>query len=62
MRVKRIRSKSCSRCQREHGTLFRVRVEKNGDWVFVCTGCLELVKPNNAEYQYGGTWKSKKRH
>ncbi len=62
MPVKRIRSKACSRCNREHDTLFRVRIAQNGKWIFVCKGCIEIVKPNNADYQYGGTWKSKKRH
>jgi len=62
MRVKRTRKKSCCRCKRERDTLFRVRIAKDGDWIFVCKVCIELVKPNNPDYQYGGTWKSKKRH
>jgi len=62
MPVKRIRTKACCHCEREHDTLFRVRVVKNGDWIFICKTCIELVKPGNPAYQYGGTWKSKKRH
>ncbi len=62
MRVKRVRSKPCGRCDQEKDTLFRVRIDKEGKWVFVCKVCIEVVKPNNEDYQYGGTWKSKKRH
>ena len=31
MPVKRIRTKACCHCEREHDTLFRVRVVKDGD-------------------------------
>jgi len=61
-RVKRIRTKSCDRCQSTNDTLYRVRIEQDGGWVFVCPPCLGEVKPENPYYQYGGTWKSKKRH
>jgi hypothetical protein len=61
-KIKRIREKECSGCKLLKDTLFRVRIERDGDWVFVCDDCLEKVKPNNPHYQYGGTWKSKKRH
>jgi hypothetical protein len=61
-KIKRIRQKECSRCELERDTLFRVRIEKEGVWIFVCRDCLEKVKPENPHYQYGGTWKSKKRH
>ncbi|MEM1304116.1 MAG: hypothetical protein AAGG46_04435 [Planctomycetota bacterium] len=62
MPVKRTRTKTCDRCDKAAGTLYRVRVEADGPWVFVCRECLEAVRPGNAAYQYGGTWKSKKRH
>jgi len=61
-RVKRRRAKSCDRCAQASSTLFRVRIVKDGDWIFVCPTCLEEVKPDNPDYQYGGTWKSRKRH
>jgi hypothetical protein len=61
-RVKRVRSKSCDRCDQSNSTLYRVRIVKDGGWVFVCPTCLESVKPGNRFYQYGGTWKSGKRH
>ena len=61
-RVKRVRTKACSRCDETNDVLYRVKVESNGDWIFVCPVCLDKVKPDNPQYQYGGTWKSKKRH
>lgn len=61
-KIKRIRTKPCSRCQQISEVLFRVRLVSEGDWCFVCPRCLEIVRPDNPHYQYGGTWKSKKRH
>ena len=61
-KIKRIRQKECSSCRSRQDTLFRVRIEKDGSWIFVCEDCLAKVKLNNPDYQYGGTWKSKKRH
>jgi alpha-D-ribose 1-methylphosphonate 5-phosphate C-P lyase len=61
-KTKRIRSKACSRCAATSAVLYRVRIENDGDWIFVCSPCLYEVKPGNPHYQYGGTWKSKKRH
>ncbi|MFN3188983.1 MAG: hypothetical protein ACE361_00555 [Aureliella sp.] len=61
-KIKRTRSKSCTLCSKDNDVLYRVRIKADGDWIFVCPTCLEKVKPNNPEYQYGGTWKSKKRH
>ncbi|MFN9436772.1 MAG: hypothetical protein ACK6DC_17770 [Planctomycetota bacterium] len=60
--TKRIRTKACQRCQRTDDTLYRVRVDESRTWIFVCSACLEIVKPGNPLYQSGGTWKSKKRH
>lgn len=61
-KIKRVRTKPCSRCTETNDVLYRVRIEEDGDWIFVCLACLEQVKPANPHYQYGGTWKSKKRH
>lgn len=61
-KIKRIRTKPCSRCTETNDVLYRVRTEENGNWIFVCPTCLEKVKLGNPHYQYGGTWKSKKRH
>jgi len=62
MPIKRIRSKLCERCGKNEEVLYRVRVDEFRVWIFVCPACLEQVKPGNPLYQYGGTWKSKKRH
>lgn len=60
--VKRIRTKACQRCSKTEDTLYRVRLDESRLWSFVCRNCLEIIKPGNQHYQYGGTWKSKKRH
>ena len=60
--VKRIRTKACERCGKNEDTLYRIRLDESRIWLFVCLSCLENVKPGNPHYQYGGTWKSKKRH
>ncbi|MEL7265261.1 MAG: hypothetical protein AAFP69_10720 [Planctomycetota bacterium] len=62
VKIKRARTKPCHRCKQTSDVLYRVRAEKGGAWIFICPTCLEIVKPGNAHYQYGGTWKSKKRH
>lgn len=62
MPIKRVRTKSCDRCGAEAGTLYRVRLDASGVWRFVCPACLDGVRVGNPHYQYGGTWKSKKRH
>lgn len=61
-KIKRVRTKPCDRCGTSNDVLYRVRIVGDGDWLFVCPSCLEDVKPGNPHYQYGGTWKSKKRH
>jgi hypothetical protein len=62
MPIKRIRTKACDRCEKTNDVLYRVRIDESQRWIFVCPTCLEQVKPGNPLYQYGGTWKSKKRH
>lgn len=62
MPIKRIRTKACDRCQTNCDVLYRVRIDASRQWQFICPACLEHVKPANPYYQYGGTWKSKKRH
>ena len=61
-KTKRTRQKPCDRCKAPSTALFRVQVSAEGPWIFVCGACLELVKPGNPHYRYGGTWKSRKRH
>jgi hypothetical protein len=36
-------------------------LQQPGPWVFVCLNCQKKVK-SQPHYQYGGTWKQKKRH
>jgi hypothetical protein len=60
-RALRIRAKDCAKCRQSKEVLFRCRYE-NLDWLFLCEGCLFLVKNEYAAtYFYGGTWKRKKK-
>ncbi len=58
---RQIRTKLCSRCSQSAPILYRVKYEEDGDWVFVCSECWNLVSSNNPFYLYGGTWKAKKK-
>ena len=62
MKVKRVRVKACQVCHKEKLALYRVRGAPTSPWQFVCNSCLEPIREGNLSYQYGGTWKSKKRH
>ena len=58
----RIRSKDCYVCNDAKEVLFRCQYDNLNDWVFLCGKCLTDVKTRFEEtYQYGGTWKSKKK-
>ena len=60
--VMRVRTKDCYVCNDPKQVLYRCRYEDLKDWVFLCGKCLTDVKTRFEEtYQYGGTWKSKKR-
>ncbi|MBY6204522.1 hypothetical protein [Halomonas denitrificans] len=61
-KAKRVRTKACGRCETIRDVLYRVRIDQDGEWVFLCPSCLPQVKPDNPHYRYGGTWKSRKRH
>ncbi|MEC8599641.1 MAG: hypothetical protein VXY15_04770 [Bacteroidota bacterium] len=54
--MRKIRSKSCQRCQKTEDIMFRVVYQKNLGWQFLCKRCVLEVK-GNASYKYGGTWK-----
>ena len=58
----RIRTKECKKCCEHKDILYRCRYNELKDWVFICRECLKEIK-NLFEntYQYGGTWKSKKK-
>lgn len=53
--------KECEQCKKAQSLLYRVRVQEIASWIFVCAACQTTVK-NQASYQYGGTWKHKKRN
>ena len=53
--------KSCHQCSLQQDTLFRIRIQENKNWVFVCQDCLKIVRPENPHYLYGGTWKNRKK-
>tara|TARA_X000000950_G_scaffold9511_1_gene10529 strand:- start:903 stop:1106 length:204 start_codon:yes stop_codon:yes gene_type:complete len=66
----RNRKKTCCICKEEKEILYRCRyeetfIERNkiyGRWVFICEYCLEDIKEKyKKSYQYGGTWKRKKK-
>ena len=60
--VMRIRTKECYYCKKQKEVLFRCRYDELKDWVFLCGYCLTKVKSQYEDsYQYGGTWKSKKK-
>lgn len=61
VRVKRVRQKACEQCNKIEHVLYRIRVEPSAPWQFVCKPCLLPIREASAAYQYGGTWKSKKR-
>ena len=59
MRVRE--NRKCFRCSKDFKKLFRCIIDSSGNWIFICEFCLESSKKDNIFYQYGGTWKSKKK-
>ena len=58
----KVRTKECYKCNNQKDVLYRCRYEEIKDWVFMCGECLKEVKNLFEDtYQYGGTWKSKKK-
>ena len=58
----RIRTKNCHRYNDTKEVLYRCRYQDLKDWVVFCGKCLTGVKTEFEDtYQYGGTWKSKKK-
>ena len=58
----RVRNKFCNECNEPRSALYRCRYAGIIDWVFLCEKCLSDVKIRFEDsYQYGGTWKSKKK-
>ncbi|MEM0982894.1 MAG: hypothetical protein AAGI17_02985 [Planctomycetota bacterium] len=60
-KVKSKPTKPCGRCGAEAPRLYRVVVEKDGAWVFVCDDCWPSVSEDNPHYHYGGTWTGRDR-
>ena len=58
----RTRTKECFICSEPKEVLYRCRYAELKGWVFVCGKCLNEVKNLfQNTYQYGRTWKSKKK-
>ena len=58
----RFRTKDCFKCSEQKDVLYRCKYNEVKDWVFLCKECLKELKFLFEDtYQYGGTWKSKKR-
>jgi hypothetical protein len=51
------RIKYCKRCHNDFSTLYRIQYKNPKEWVFVCEECLLILKKDNSNYKYGGTWK-----
>ena len=58
----RVRTKDCYKCDEPKEVLYRCRYKDLQEWVFLCGECLQKVKAEfEISYQYGGTWKAKKK-
>ena len=58
----RVRTKDCYKCGEPKEVLYRCRYGELKSWVFLCGECLQKVKAEfESTYQYGGTWKAKKK-
>lgn len=58
----RVRTKGCNACNDAKEVLYRCRYDDLKDWLFLCGQCLMDVRTRFEDtYQYGGTWKSKKK-
>jgi hypothetical protein len=53
--------KLCDKCTKGDSVLYRVRMQTQDPWLFVCVNCQSIAKLQ-AAYQYGGTWKQQKRN
>ena len=53
--------KPCAACSTPVTILFRVKITLSSPWQLLCKSC-QLNAKANTSYQYGGTWKSAKRH
>ena len=56
----RIRTKKCHQCLNNFDVLYRASIDIKQKWFFYCGKCLIIIKNNNRNYIYGGTWKKVK--
>ena len=54
------KQKNCFKCNETFSELFRIRLDQEKSWIFVCKSCLKERKSKSVFYQYGGTWKLRK--
>ncbi len=54
------RYKTCELCHDSVQVAFRIRTIKSKEWIFVCRPCCQKSAAEIG-YQYGGTWKGKKK-
>ena len=58
----RVRTKECYHCKSLNKVLYRCRYGDLKSYVFLCVSCQKEIKLGFKDtYQYGGTWKSKKK-
>ena len=58
----RVRTKDCYNCNEDNKVMYRCKYEHLETWVFLCGKCLQYAKTVfENTYQYGGTWKAKKK-
>ncbi len=58
----RQRNKECFNCKKQNKVLYRCKYGDLNYWEFLCASCLKKIKSLFKDtYQYGGTWKSKKK-
>ncbi|OUX75440.1 MAG: hypothetical protein CBC19_11395 [Oceanospirillales bacterium TMED59] len=56
------REKQCADCKANFASLYRSKSKALPDWRFRCEACLNALKTvSGSDYQYGGTWKSRRR-
>ena len=58
----KVRNKDCFNCNDQKEVLYRCKYDEFKNWIFLCGTCLIIIKSQYENtYQYGGTWKSKKK-
>jgi hypothetical protein len=53
--------KLCISCGKSETVLYRIKVQIQEPWILACGACQSIAK-QQPTYQYGGTWKQKKRN